>query len=852
MTGLRRDEAPTRANAPIVGVRLGRGIVKVNPIATVDRPRRRRLRSATASSRVHPLADRGYPSIGCWPCTRPVGEGDDPRAGRWAGSGKRSAASTASRTRGRRSGNIVAHAGPRGRRHRVRRRSRGLRAGPPVVPARRGRVARRAPAASRPARGVARRRCGTGKLTRLLDAARARRSSRSSRSTGCARLRRDVLPDVPVVAATAEALPFADASLDAHHGRAGVPLVRRRPVALARVRSACCGPAAGSALDLERARPQRRPGSTSCGRSWTGSRSGRRGATTTTGATPRSSSDPGSAPLHEATFHHEQVLTRDQVVDRFAVREPRRRAARRRAGARARRGPRTCSTRIPRPPAGTTSRSPTGSTRTGASGGDARRPSAVARSTAGPRRRLAVARHRARRGRPRSAGGSCIGDPARRCSTESSAASASRSCPRPTARPPPPACSPRRSPPTGPRSTTQPTGANMPAGHRAGARPRPRRRRGRPRGRRAVAAEGGRPARRRAARARQPHPRPARPLRRGARDRGPVARGRARRIPSSTSIANASDPHVVWAAEPANVTWVALGRRGAATPRPARSAARCSTGRPTGSTARRAASRNPRRRTGSTATTLVLDGERVPLHLALPGTWNRMNAALALAAAVMHFGVDPHGRGAGRSPPSRSSPAGSRAAASPTAAAPACCWPRTRPAGPRCCAGSQAQRHRRRARGQRARGRRPRPVVAVGRALRAAARPARRGQRRARARCRGAASTTAGSTASSSRIRSSRPRACPATTVHIIASYTQFTALYRTVGGDARDVRGARRARVPRAARDLRRPRQRGRARRALPAARHRRRAGRGGRRRRRSPSRSTSTSSAAARTTRR
>ena len=37
---------------------------------------------------VHPLADRGYASIGCWPCTRPVADGDDPRAGRWAGTDK--------------------------------------------------------------------------------------------------------------------------------------------------------------------------------------------------------------------------------------------------------------------------------------------------------------------------------------------------------------------------------------------------------------------------------------------------------------------------------------------------------------------------------------------------------------------------------------------------------------------------------------------------------------------------------------------------------------------------------------------------------------------------------------------
>jgi phosphoadenosine phosphosulfate reductase len=37
---------------------------------------------------VHPLADRGYASIGCWPCTRPVEEGESSRAGRWAGTDK--------------------------------------------------------------------------------------------------------------------------------------------------------------------------------------------------------------------------------------------------------------------------------------------------------------------------------------------------------------------------------------------------------------------------------------------------------------------------------------------------------------------------------------------------------------------------------------------------------------------------------------------------------------------------------------------------------------------------------------------------------------------------------------------
>ena len=37
----------------------------------------------------NPLHDRGYPSIGCWPCTRPVQPGEDDRAGRWAGKVKK-------------------------------------------------------------------------------------------------------------------------------------------------------------------------------------------------------------------------------------------------------------------------------------------------------------------------------------------------------------------------------------------------------------------------------------------------------------------------------------------------------------------------------------------------------------------------------------------------------------------------------------------------------------------------------------------------------------------------------------------------------------------------------------------
>jgi phosphoadenosine phosphosulfate reductase len=87
MTGLRRNEAQTRAKAPIVGYDISRGIVKINPLATWTGAdvegyiRDRRLP-------VHPLAYRGFPSIGCWPCSRPVRDGEDPRSGRWAGTDK--------------------------------------------------------------------------------------------------------------------------------------------------------------------------------------------------------------------------------------------------------------------------------------------------------------------------------------------------------------------------------------------------------------------------------------------------------------------------------------------------------------------------------------------------------------------------------------------------------------------------------------------------------------------------------------------------------------------------------------------------------------------------------------------
>ncbi|MEU2551601.1 phosphoadenylyl-sulfate reductase [Streptomyces sp. NPDC014684] len=86
-TGLRRDESPTRANTPVVGWDEKRRKVKVSPIARwtqddVD------AYVAEHGVLTNPLLTDGYPSIGCAPCTRRVLEGEDARAGRWAGRAK--------------------------------------------------------------------------------------------------------------------------------------------------------------------------------------------------------------------------------------------------------------------------------------------------------------------------------------------------------------------------------------------------------------------------------------------------------------------------------------------------------------------------------------------------------------------------------------------------------------------------------------------------------------------------------------------------------------------------------------------------------------------------------------------
>ncbi len=111
--------------------------------------------------------------------------------------------------------------------------------------------------------------------------------------------------------------------------------------------------------------------------------------------------------------------------------------------------------------------------------------------------------------------------------------------------------------------------------------------------------------------------------------------------PDLAVVANASDPHVVWAASPAKVTWVDLGlrwRQDAATCPSCGELLTWSEDRFDCASCGFAQPDAPHRLDGDT---LVLDGRRIPLELQLPGAWNVANAALALVAATTHFGIDP-------------------------------------------------------------------------------------------------------------------------------------------------------------------------------------------------------------------
>jgi phosphoadenosine phosphosulfate reductase len=84
VTGIRRVESPTRADAPLISFDEAFGLVKINPLAAwTDEDMNAYIEAHGIL--VNPLVEEGYPSIGCAPCTAKPVEGTDPRSGRWQG-----------------------------------------------------------------------------------------------------------------------------------------------------------------------------------------------------------------------------------------------------------------------------------------------------------------------------------------------------------------------------------------------------------------------------------------------------------------------------------------------------------------------------------------------------------------------------------------------------------------------------------------------------------------------------------------------------------------------------------------------------------------------------------------------
>jgi phosphoadenosine phosphosulfate reductase len=88
ISAIRREQTNHRAAAGVVQWDAKFNLVKVNPLLSWTR---KDVWTFLFKHEVpyNPLHDQGYPSIGCWPCTRPVAEGEDERAGRWAGTVKK-------------------------------------------------------------------------------------------------------------------------------------------------------------------------------------------------------------------------------------------------------------------------------------------------------------------------------------------------------------------------------------------------------------------------------------------------------------------------------------------------------------------------------------------------------------------------------------------------------------------------------------------------------------------------------------------------------------------------------------------------------------------------------------------
>lgn len=88
ISAIRRDQTTHRAKAGVVQWDAKFNLVKVNPLLNWTK---KDVWGFVLKHNIpyNPLHDQGYPSIGCWPCTQPVGNGEDERAGRWAGSAKK-------------------------------------------------------------------------------------------------------------------------------------------------------------------------------------------------------------------------------------------------------------------------------------------------------------------------------------------------------------------------------------------------------------------------------------------------------------------------------------------------------------------------------------------------------------------------------------------------------------------------------------------------------------------------------------------------------------------------------------------------------------------------------------------
>ena len=87
ITGIRREQSPTRAGAQKVEWSERYGVWKVQPLVDWN-AKRVEAYCVVNEVPVNPLHAAGYASIGCIPCTRPIREGEEERAGRWAGSDK--------------------------------------------------------------------------------------------------------------------------------------------------------------------------------------------------------------------------------------------------------------------------------------------------------------------------------------------------------------------------------------------------------------------------------------------------------------------------------------------------------------------------------------------------------------------------------------------------------------------------------------------------------------------------------------------------------------------------------------------------------------------------------------------